>query len=132
VQPTLAALAFPRSYRFITSLSAVRATPAATYIRQSHDLDDLVSPMRTWPARRLFTGSYAPGPCRHGKRSGLHDCVRRGPPPLGLKAELLLDAAAVLSTTSPPHLFSQPQQAASKPNPEFAISCGNCKPFDST
>ncbi len=37
--------------------------------------------------------------------------------PSRLKAELLLDAAAALSTSRPPHIGTQPQQTAAKPNP---------------
>jgi hypothetical protein len=37
--------------------------------------------------------------------------------PSRLKAELLLDAAAALSTSRPRHIGTQPQQTAAKPNP---------------
>jgi hypothetical protein len=40
-----------------------------------------------------------------------------GLPALRLKAELLIVAASALSTSRPPHIGTQPQQTAEKPNP---------------
>jgi hypothetical protein len=72
----------------------------------------------SWFVRRAhqLTGS------RDGKGSGFYHSFRGGPSVEGLpasrvKAEVLLDAPSALSRSRPPHIGTQPQQTAEKPNP---------------